>query len=925
MHKMHIFAGDNCQNMNPRALIPLVAALIISACNTPAEKAAKELAGRIVPGYRIGFRETPSERDFYRISPSGKGILIEGNSAGSMAAGLGRYLDDAGIDVSWYSSQAVEAPEEMPVPDSIVTSEAIVPKRFFLNYCTFGYSMPWWQWEEWERLIDWMALHGVNMPLAITGQEAVWQKVWRGYGLGDDEIRAYFTGPAHLPWHRMCNIDGVDGPLPQGWIDGQAKLQKRILKRERSLGMTPVLPAFAGHVPAQLAEQFPDAGITPVSLWGGFGEENRCWFLSPTDPLYARIQKDFLREQTKLFGTDHIYGFDLFNEVDSPSWDPETLAAIGREAYRSVSDVDPDAQWLQMGWMFHYDRKHWTPENVEAYLKAVPEGKVTILDYYTEHTPVWTITDKFYGQPYIFCYLGNFGGNTRLAGPFRKESARITDALTEGGARGIGCTLEGFGINRWIYEYVLSRAWNTGIGDDDWLSRLDRRHHSPDGFWKDMADSVYLRGSSSEGVLMCDRPSEEGFHSWRVTHRTPYEADVLERAFQRLLDHGGNSVIYRADVAEIGCQVLGNRFPALRDSFVSACREGRLSDARSIGDQMQDLLLRADNLASTHPQLRMDTWLRAAESWASSEEEKQYYRHNAWHLVTTWGYSERLCDYANRLWSGLTRGYYLPRWQLFFERMLDGSYDKESFNRDCWAMEQDIVEKAPIIQDDCLTLMTYNVGVFSKYKDSLQDVAELIREEGAGLVALNELDSCNRRHNTFQLELLAGALGYEGHFARAFDFAGGAYGNGVVSVEPVLECRRIDLPKLEGLEPRSVAVIETPSCVFASAHLDFKGSSHEQASIINNWFTEHYSGFSKPVFLCGDMNSVPGSDTIKELEKCWTRLSPDAVTYPAGSKCIDYVFAFKDAKPVEVVSTRVISDCTAGFSDHYPVVVTVRP
>lgn len=905
----------------------LLAVLLAFSCSTPGEKAVRELAARIVPEYsgKIEFKEVSGEKDFYEISARKGGILIKGNNANSLAAGLGRYLDEAGIDVSWYSSQAVECPEEMPVPEETIGTEALVAQRFFLNYCTFGYSTVWWKWEDWERLIDWMALHGVNMPLAITGQEAVWQKVWKKYGLTDDEIRSFFTGPAHLPWHRMCNIDGVDSPLPQAWIDSQARLQKQILRRERQLGMKPVLPAFAGHVPGLLAEKYPEAQITPVSLWGGFSEKNRCYFLSPSDSLYPLIQKDFLHEQTKLFGTDHIYGFDLFNEVDSPSWDPETLAGIARNAYGSVAAVDPSAEWLQMGWMFYYDSKHWTPENVKAYLQAVPRGKVTILDYYTEHTPIWPLTEGFYGQPYIFCYLGNFGGNTRLAGPFRKESARITDALTEGGATGIGCTLEGFGINRWMYEYVLSRAWNTGVSDDEWLSGLDRRHHSPDGFWKSMADSVYLRGSSSEGVLMCDRPSTEGYHSWRVAHRTPYETDVLERAFRRLLDHGGSSAIYRADVAQIGCQVLGNRFPALRDAFVAACRDGLRDQALALGREMLDLLARADNLASTHPELRMDTWLRGAESWAASEEEKSYYRHNAWHLVTTWGDSERLNDYANRLWGGLTRDYYLPRWKMFVERMLDGTYDKDSFNRDCWEMEQGTVASAPMIEDDALTLMTYNVGVFSKYKDSLQDVAELIREEGASLVSLNELDSCNRRHNVFQLDLLAGALGYEGHFASAFNFAGGAYGNGVVSSLPILSRSRADLPKLDGSEPRSVAVVETPQCVFASVHLDFKGSQLEQAKIVNDWFTQHYSGFSKPVFLCGDMNAVPGSPAIRELEKCWTRLSPEAPTFPGNGKCIDYIMALKSAGQVQVLDARVISGRTADYSDHCPVIVTIRP
>ena len=417
----------------------------------------------------------------------------------------------------------------MPLPDRTISGRALVPERFFLNYCTFGYTMPWWKWPQWERFIDWMALNGINMPLAITGQEAVWYEVWKEFGMTDEEIRSYFSGPAHLPWHRMCNIDGVDGPLPQGWIDGQKKLQKQIVRRERELGMRPVLPAFGGHVPAKFKELYPNAQITDIGGWGGFPPENLPHFLSPQDSLFGVIQRAFIEAQTREYGTDHIYGFDLFNEVDPPSWDSETLAAISREAYGSIAACDSDAMWLQMGWMFYYDRKHWTPEIVRAYLKAVPPGKVTILDYYTENIPVWQLTEGFYGQPFIFCYLGNFGGNSRLAGPFRKESERITEALANGAPAGIGCTLEGFGLNRWMYEYVLGRAWSTEASEEQWLRSLDRRRHSPHGFWKAMTDSVYLRGSFSEGALLCGRPCLEGPSSWRVFYETPYDNAVLVR------------------------------------------------------------------------------------------------------------------------------------------------------------------------------------------------------------------------------------------------------------------------------------------------------------------------------------------------------------------------------------------------------------
>lgn len=40
-----------------------------------------------------------------------------------------------------------------------------------------------------------------------------------------------------------------------------AVLQRRILARMRSFGMTPVFPAFAGFVPAALAAQRPELNI----------------------------------------------------------------------------------------------------------------------------------------------------------------------------------------------------------------------------------------------------------------------------------------------------------------------------------------------------------------------------------------------------------------------------------------------------------------------------------------------------------------------------------------------------------------------------------------------------------------------------------------------------------------------------------------
>ncbi|MCM1178604.1 MAG: endonuclease/exonuclease/phosphatase family protein, partial [Bacteroides sp.] len=212
---------------------------------------------------------------------------------------------------------------------------------------------------------------------------------------------------------------------------------------------------------------------------------------------------------------------------------------------------------------------------------------------------------------------------------------------------------------------------------------------------------------------------------------------------------------------------------------------------------------------------------------------------------------------------------------------------------------------------------------------SMDQVAKAIKASGAGVVSLNELDSCNLRHGTYQLEELAEATGgWECHFAQAFPFAGGAYGNGILSHKPILRSYRIALPMSDGAEQRSVAVAETRECVFASVHLDHIGEKAriEQAEYINSWFRKEYSGYRKPVILCGDMNDTPESRTIQIFMQEWEMLSEAAYTFPSNdpSMCIDYIFALKSARRIKSSRLQELPQETASASDHLPVCVSIE-
>ncbi len=664
-----------------RVLLLLAVGCGLMSFRTADERAAEALARRVMGGKAraVTFEQTDATADCYELLQRGKKVLIRGNNANSMAVGLNRYIQQYCLaNVSWYDFNPVELPKKMPQVPEKVTGRAVLPTRFFLNYCTFGYTMPWWKWEQWERFIDWMALNGVNMPLAITGQEAVWQKVWRRYGMTDEQIRAYFTGPAHLPWQRMINIDRWQGPLPQSWIDGQASLQKRILERERELNMTPVLPAFSGHIPAELEQTKPGIRTSKVNRWCYFAEKYRCTYLSPADPAFASIQRDFLEEQTRMYGTDHIYGVDLFNEVSPPSWEPDSLHKISAGVFKSMTDVDPEAVWLQMGWLFISARRSWTPERIKAYLSAVPQGRMIMLDYESDYTEIWRKTEKFYGHKFIWCYLGNFGGMTEIEGDY-KLNARLIDAAKKEGSpemAGIGSTLEGFGLNEPVYEALMAQAWDTGVGFDAYIDNIADRHlgrvdSAFRTFWHMMVDKVCTTHTSTGAAgIINAHPNLEGEWNWTTELRKGYDINNLEEALAVLETVKGTSGYFRFDLANTRRQSIRNRALAVRARFTKAYRAGDRAGMVAARDEFLGMCDQMTEVLRTCPEFSLDDWIRDARAWGKNEAEKDYFEMNARTLITLWGDTTHLSDYANRDWDGLVETFYKVRWQMFFDAVL---------------------------------------------------------------------------------------------------------------------------------------------------------------------------------------------------------------------------------------------------------------
>ena len=289
---------------------------------TPAatKTAAEALIQRVIPNaasqFYVELLDREQVADVFEVESDRENIILRGNNAVSIASALNHYL-------KYYCHRQIIFPEDTrsfrgplaKVP-GVVRVTSSFQHRAYLNYCTFSYTAAWWDWERWQQEIDWMAMHGINMPLAVTGQEATWQHMLRRFRMDDDEIRSFLCGPAFFAWQWMANLESWGGPLPQSWIDSHQRLGRHILDRERELGMTPVLQGFTGFVPRAIKGKFPQAHIQIKPKWCNVFEGTAQ--LDPLDPLFRRMGTAFLEEQQRLFGTDRL-------EYNRPSDDANTF------------------------------------------------------------------------------------------------------------------------------------------------------------------------------------------------------------------------------------------------------------------------------------------------------------------------------------------------------------------------------------------------------------------------------------------------------------------------------------------------------------------------------------------------------------------------------------------------------------------------
>lgn len=662
------------------------------------------LLERIDPGASKKFiiQVKKGQSDFFELDQKGDKVVIRGNNYVNIATGLNWYLKYyAGIHLSW-NGMTAKLPESLPKVSTPVRKETNLSLRYDFNYCTYSYTMAFWDWKRWEKEIDWMALHGINLPLAVVGQECVWKNMLEKLGYTKEEINKFIAGPAFLAWWAMNNLEGWGGPNPDSWYTQQEALQKKILKRMREYGIEPVFPGYSGMVPHDANKKL-GLNVTEPALWNGF---TRPAFLLPTDSRFNEIASLYYKELEKLFGKANYYSMDPFHELeDAGSVD---FDAAGKAVLKAMKDVNPKATWVIQG---------WTENPRPEMIKNLNNGDILILDLFSECRPMWGIPsiwkrEKGYEQhDWLFCMIENFGGNVGLHG--RMDQLLNNFYLTKNNPlaahlKGIGLTMEGSENNPVMFELMCELPWRPEkFTKEEWLkdylfARYGVRDEKITQAWSILADGIYNCpfGNNQQGPhesIFCGRPGLNNFQasSWSKmqNYYDPTSTEAAARLMLEVADKYKGNNNFEYDLVDIVRQSLSDRGRIVYNQTIADFKSFDKKNFTAHSQEFLNILLAQDRLLGTRSEFRVGRWIEQARNLGTTPEEKNLYEWNARVQITTWG--NRVCandgglrDYAHKEWNGLLKDFYYKRWAAYWQTLQDVLDGKPMVELDYYAMEE---------------------------------------------------------------------------------------------------------------------------------------------------------------------------------------------------------------------------------------------
>lgn len=694
-------------------------------------KLIKRLAPDFEDSFTFEFIEKRNGQDFYGYKEKDGKIHLYGTDKVCTAKALGKYLENClGKKIIPCGGEKIEI-TEAPLPKEEFSSCIPQKLRVFGDY-TF-YSNEAWKWDfsEWERFLDMLALNGINMAVNLVGNEGVCFYTLMKMDYPQEFALEFISGPAFYAWqmsNKFCNY------IPNKsfeHIERSLDLGKLVVERMKELGITPILSTFSGLVPAVTKKLFGSQGLTVEEKWASFPKTHK---LNIDSVNFRRFFLKYLEIQEEYIGHSDYY---MCNQLCNSHLGQKKKEIAYLEA--AARELDKTADYFNENATLVFSSEGYRSE----FMSKIKRCSALVLDI---DASAHEITNGFGGIEFVLGNSQHNNSHNSMQGDIEEVAENPYLECKEQYENLVGTGLFPENLKQNPMYFSLSFDVLTQDKKVDlctWYKNYEiLRYGVTDSFAEERLNlyksTCYSKEHSSVpvGSAICTRPQLNLRHTGIFDRVEPlYENDDLHKAFLLLKKLESDSDGYKYDLVNIAKQLLDNKAFFVHKEIANAYRTRNAELYEQKTKEFLQITDDADAVLSSHRLFYAGSYIDELKKIAENDEELTYFIINFIAFIGLWGpmnEDNQRYDYGWQLLGGFLPCYQRVRWEKFFEH-LSGQFKfigfqeksrKQYFDRDAFVSTPFYGDMARFEQG---VILTFSPNDFEE-KDSKQICSDTVNK-----------------------------------------------------------------------------------------------------------------------------------------------------------------------------------------------------
>lgn len=651
----------------------------------------KRLAPEVHDKFTYEITEKNSEKDFYGYKAKNGKIHLYGTDKVCVAKAFGKYIENClNKKITFCGGETLEI-TSAPLPEEEFSAEIPQKLRVFGDY-TF-YSNEAWKWDfsDWEKFLDTLALNGINMAVNLVGNEGVCFYTLIKMDFPQDFALEFISGPAFYAWQMSNKFYNYVPSKTFDHIERSLELGKKVVNRMKDLGITPVLSTFSGLVPDVTTKLFNSKEVTIEDKWAAFAKTYKFRINSVN---FRRFFLKYLEVQQEYIGESDYYMCNQLcnSSVGTKKKEIAYLEESGRELDRAAD---------------YFNEKATLVFSSEGYRKELVSKikRCNTLVFDIDST-AHKATDGFDGTEFVLGNSQHNNSHNSMQGDIAEVASNLYLESKENYKNLVGVGLFPENLRQNPMFFALSfdvLTENKKIDLNEWYKKYEIARYGKTDEKADERIALYERTCYSKehsavpvGSAICTRPQLNLRHTGLYDRVEPlYENSDLLEIYRSLNNLNCDTEGYKYDLVNIAKQLLDNKAFYLHKEIAANYRNRNMEVFEETSKKFLEIIDDVNGILVCNRFFNARCYIDELKKISKTDEELTFFIINFIAFIGLWGpmiEDNQRYDYGWQLLGNFLPCYQRVRWEKFFEH-LSGQFKfigfqekarKQYFDRDAF-------------------------------------------------------------------------------------------------------------------------------------------------------------------------------------------------------------------------------------------------